>query len=260
MDAERIARAFVEARRQGTSLREYPGTRPLALADAYAVQDSALRIWNRPIGGWKVGRINAPDDARLGADRLAGPIFADLIVQAGEEPMRMPVFEDGFAAAEAEFMLRLASPREGAPLPRTDAETRDWIDQIRIGIEIASSPYPQINADGPCTTVSDHGNNMGAILGPEVPRARWHSLDEVQVTLAIGGEVVGTGRTSAMLDGPFGAVRFLLANLRDRGIAPSAGWWISTGAITGVHPVAPGDKARASFGELGIVGASITPL
>ena len=37
-----------------------------------------------------------------------------------------------------------------------------------------------------------------------------------------------------------------------------AGWWISSGAITGVHPVSPGSAVCASFAGIGSVEALIT--
>jgi 2-keto-4-pentenoate hydratase len=132
-----------------------------------------------------------------------------------------------------------------------------WVDEVRIGIEIASSPYARINADGPCVTISDHGNNAGLLLGPLVPPSQWGGLDAVPVTLAIDGAEVGRATTATMLDGPFGAVAFLLANLIRRGFAIKPGWWVSSGAITGVHVVAPGSTVVAGFGELGSVEALI---
>ena len=78
-----IARSFVDARRAGRSLPDYPGTAPTALADAYAVQDAAIALNEAEIGGWKVGRINPPID---GVDRLAGPIFTRQITEAGPDP------------------------------------------------------------------------------------------------------------------------------------------------------------------------------
>ena len=252
-----IAEAFVEARRSGRALADYPGQRPSDLASAYRIQDQALALWDRDVAGWKVGKINPPEEGLLGANRLAGPIFADSIVEASADPVSMPTFRGGFAAAEAEFMLRLASPRPGREAPTTNEEAREWVDMVRIGIEIASSPYPGINADGPCVTVSDHGNNAGLVLGEEIDRALWGELDSIAVTLEIDGKVAGKATTATMLDGPFGAVRFLLGNLQERGIAPRAGWWISSGAITGVHEVAVGSLVRAKFGELGTVEARI---
>jgi 2-keto-4-pentenoate hydratase len=50
-----------------------------------------------------------------------------------------------------------------------------------------------------------------------------------------------------MLDGPFGAVRYLLEHMAMRGIALSPGQWVSTGAVTGVHPVTIGDRVEARF-------------
>jgi 2-keto-4-pentenoate hydratase len=62
-----------------------------------------------------------------------------------------------------------------------------------------------------------------------------------------------------MLDGPFGAVCFLLANLRQRGIAPQPGWWVSSGAITGVHQIAAGQQVVAHFAGVGEARATIAP-
>src|SRR3989337_4187085 len=79
------ARAFVEARKAGHSLAAYPGERPHDLAEAYRIQDAALSLWQpRPIVGFKVGRINPPDDARLGTDRLPRPRFPDTSVHAAQ--------------------------------------------------------------------------------------------------------------------------------------------------------------------------------
>ena len=250
-----IAKAFVEARRRGTAIVNYPGERPTDLETAYEIQDFALAEWDREVGGWKVGKINPPLDTELGANRLVGPAFSDVIFEATSQAKTFTTFAGGFAAAEAEFMLRLA-PRTG-PLPRDNGEAMEWIDEIRIGIEIASSPYAKINTDGPCVTVSDHGNNAGLLLGPVVPIEMWGSLNDVEVRLDINGETAGRATTASMLDGPFGAVRFLLDNLASRDIDLQEGWWVSSGAITGVHDVSPGDDVVASFEGLGDVSAKI---
>jgi 2-keto-4-pentenoate hydratase len=250
------ARAFVEARRAGRAIAAYPGDRPFDLAQAYRVQDLAISLWQRDIGGWKVGRINSPEDQRLGANRLAGPIFADTIVDGTRGDPVLPVFADGFAAGEAEFLLRLSIPA-GRDLPRDDDETLGWIGEVRIGVEIASSPYPGINDDGACVTVSDQGNNAGLVLGDTVPRERWGDLEAIEVETRVGERIVGRANAATMLDGPLGAVRFLLRNLGERGIEPRSGWWVSSGAVTGVHPVRPGDRLSARFEGVGEIGCRI---
>lgn len=256
-DHEAIARSFIEARRARRALTEYPGTRPESLASAYAIQDKAIEFDGRLVGGWKVGRIWAPTDTVLGANRLAGPIFADTIVDAADGHVpSMSVFDDGFAAGEAEFMVRLA-PRPGGSLPLTDAETLLWIDEVRIGIEIASSPYPRINEDGPCVTVSDQGNNAGLVLGAAVPPGEWAKLHDIEISAFVDELEVARKTAAEMLDGPLGAVRFLLSNLAARDIEAAEGTWISSGAVTGVHPVRPGQTVRAEFAEFGKVSCSI---
>ena len=68
-----------------------------------------------------------------------------------------------------------------------------------------------------------------------------------------------TAATAAtMLDGPFGAVRFLLEHAARRGLPLAAGQWVSTGAVTGVHPVKPGDRVIATFDDRWPVECSIT--
>ena len=124
----------------------------------------------------------------------------------------MPVFAGSFAAAEAELLLHVAPGWDGT-VPADDAGTRALIDEVRIGIEIASSPYPGINADGPPVTAVGFrqqrraGDRRSArrLAGTRPLRDRRSHRDRRR------GSRHATAAT--MLDGPYGAVRFLLANL-----------------------------------------------
>ncbi|MGQ3176732.1 MAG: 2-keto-4-pentenoate hydratase, partial [Blastomonas fulva] len=78
-------------------------------------------------------------------------------------------------------------------------------------------------------------------------------LCAIPVRSEIDGEVVGAATAATMLDGPYGAVRFLLTNLIARGMDVSAGLWVSTGAITGVHEIAIGQAFTAIFEGCGAV-------
>ena len=252
-DQENIARALIDARARKTPLTAYPGAMPQTMAEAYAIQDSAIALDGRRVGGWKVGRI-APDlVTRYGGNRLTGPIFADEIVSAAERPV-MPVYADGFAAAEAEVLLCFGEV--GTRHYDIDS-VKGCIADVRTGIEIASSPFPEINRHGPAVTASDYGNNKGLILGP--PIADWQSADLISmpVEMAIDGETVGTATMEAMLDGPFGSALFLIGILRARGIAIPPGTWVSAGAITGIHEIRPGQRAEAVFDGKIRVGCSI---
>lgn len=256
---EQVAQAFVRARQEARALSVYPGVTPDQLNIAYHIQDQAILLDGRAVAGWKVGRINPPIADALGCNRLAGPIFSDSVVHAasGEIPT-MPVFAGGFAAAEAEFLLHVA-PGFAGPVPVDDAGTIAILDAICLGIEVASSPYPGINADGPLVTISDFGNNAGLVRGPALPG--WQDLDLCAITVRseIDGEPAGSATAASMLDGPYGAVRFLLANLIERGFDVSAGFWVSTGAITGVHQISIGQRFRAVFEGFGELCCTVAP-
>lgn len=241
---QQIAEHFLAARRMAAALPDYPGDVPATLADAYAIQDAAIALDGKPIIGWKVGRIHPPLNAQFGNDRLAGPIFT-----SAEDGASMPVFAHGFAAAEAEFLLRVGqAPADG----RSDLsleEAAALVDAVHVGIEIASSPLPTINDLGPAVTISDFGNNHGLVIGRSIQSWRDGAYADWPVSLLIDGVEAGTGVASAMPDGPIGAVRFLVRCLAERGIALPPGTWISTGAVTGVHPVRPGQTVEARFGD-----------
>lgn len=251
-----IARHFVAARHRAEGLEEYPGPVPQTLEEGYAVQTVAMGLMSDSVGGWKVGRVPAPLVERYGADRLAGPIFSSTIrpMSAGAVGL---IFDRGFGAAEAEFLLRVGHAPDVAKTSYTLEEAAELIDAVHIGFEIASSPFPGINALGPAVTVSDFGNNNGLLIGPAV--LDWRSLafagEEVSVT--IDGALVGTGRASAFPDGPIGSVRFLLENLASRRIPLAEGAWISSGAVTGVHEVVAGQLVTADFGALGLLECHI---
>ncbi|WP_294392283.1 fumarylacetoacetate hydrolase family protein [uncultured Sphingomonas sp.] len=245
--AETIARAFVEARRAGTALPDYPGAIPSDLTSAYAIQDAALALDGRVVAGWKVGRINPPQD---GVDRLTGPIFADQVVTADPgQVVAMPVFADGFAAAEAEYLLRLGDGFDPHQSRFTMEDAIAAVDTVHVGIEIASSPFPRINELGPTVTISDYGNNNGLVIGPEITGWRDTDINDWPVALHVNDAPIGSARAATMLDGPFGAVRFLLNHAAARGRPLAAGTWVPTGAVTGVHRVAVGDCVEARFGD-----------
>ncbi|MBW4331613.1 2-keto-4-pentenoate hydratase [Stakelama sp. CBK3Z-3] len=242
--AKAIAERFVNARRSANALSEYPGSAPTTLEDAYRVQDQAIMLNRQDILGWKVGRIMPPLDEEYGADRLAGPIFT---VTRASASNAMPIFADGFAAGEAEFLLRIGSPPPAGKTEFTLDEAKSLIDAVHLGIEVASSPFPGINDHGPGVTISDFGNNYGLLIGDAVPEWRDTAFLQWDITAYHNDTVVGGARASAMLDGPIGAARFLFQLLARRGIAVEPGQWISSGALTGVHPVAVGDRFAARF-------------
>lgn len=248
IDVQAVAGSFVGARRNAIALADFPGPLPKTLGSAYEIQDAAIALRAHAVGGWKVGRIQPPLDTEFGATRIAGPIFSDQIFKT--PPIRdMPVFAGGFGAVEAEFLFRLGE----IPAGRTNwsiEDALDCVEAVHVGFEIASSPFGGINRFGPAVTVSDFGNNNGIVVGPALVDWKIDAIDALSVTMHIDGKAVGTGRATSFPDGCGGSVAFLLNQLASRGITPIAGCWVSTGAVTGVHEIAPGSTATADFGGL----------
>lgn len=248
-ETAKIAKVLADARRNALGLSQYPGPIPTTLTEAYAIQDALIAHMARPIAGWKVGRINGAAVEQLGANRLAGSIFDDHIFHTTDEIVEVPAYADGFSAAEAEFMLRIGRVVDPVKLHYTLDEAAAMIDQICVGIELASSPFQGINDNGPAVTASDLGNSKDLIIGAPISVAEHGDYTDWNVSLKIDGVVQGEAKASGIPDGPIGAVRFLLELLAMRGIAVPAGTWVSTGAITGVHQIGIGQRVDVQFGN-----------
>jgi 2-keto-4-pentenoate hydratase len=259
-EARGIAQRFVRARRAGAALPAFPGPRPASLAQGYACQDAAMSLWPDRLVGWKVGRLPEPWRASLGAERLIGPIFAASCWRArdADDEVVFPVFVGGFAAVEAEFVLRLG---RDAPPGRVDwdaASAAELVDTLILGIETAGSPLATINELGPAVVVSDFGNNAGLILGPEW-RA-WRELPEAELVAEtfIDGRSVGQGGAAQVQ--PLEALAAALSVAARRGHPLRAGMLVSTGASTGIHDIRAGQSADCVFGRYGRVRCRAVPL
>ncbi|MFC3785324.1 2-keto-4-pentenoate hydratase [Sphingopyxis italica] len=248
-DAPDPVAALLAARLSGRALPAFPAPVPTTLADAYDVQRRLTAALGAPVLGWKVGRIPPALIETLGAERVAGPVLRVAELD-GDAPGDALVFSDGAGAIESEVMLRLRA----VPDDRVTADNgARWIDEIRAGFEVASSPAPDVHDHAPYGIVADIGINNGLLLGPRLAIGDFAAL---AVETSIDGAPVGSGRAIDVLDGPWGALDFLV-DLHRRGVIElKPGQWISAGAITGVHPIAIGQTATARFGSGAVISCT----
>jgi 2-keto-4-pentenoate hydratase len=254
-ELQQIAAHLVAARRQARPLGSFPGVIPPDLDLAYRIQDFAINLWgDRVVGGWKVGRIPPDIEEAFGIDRLAGPIFADTIVKVDSGAVQpMPIIEGGFAAIEAEFVAVIDRDAPDGKLAWSLDESLDMIADLRIGLEIASSPLSDINDLGPTAVVSDHGNNLGLVVGPTIENWRNRSLDSMSCSTIVNQEQVGTGGAFTLTGGFVRSVQFLLELAAHRNTPLRAGDMIATGQTTGIHDVEVGQTGTTDFGDDGSV-------
>jgi 2-keto-4-pentenoate hydratase len=260
-DAKGMAAEFVKARRTAGSFPKYPGFMPQDLESAYRCQDEAIALWDDTIAGWKVGWIPEPLSQKFGAHRLVGPIFTRSVQRSdGVASVEVPVFANGFAAIEAEFVFQLSKDAPANVAEWTTETARRFVKSMYIGIEIASSPLVNINDYGPAVIASDFGNNAGLLLGAEVVDWQARSLESMNCETRIDGNVVGRGNAAAVSGGPLAALAFALRCNARRGRPLRAGEYVSTGAATGVHSISAGQSAEAIFTGLGSLRCLAVPM
>ena len=242
-----IAAGFVAARRQGSALDAFPGDIPGDLVTAYQVQDLAIANWPDTVVGWKVGYIAAERRDGSGDERLLGPIFSRQLWNATGSSTPIPVFVGGFAAVEAEYVLRLDADAPAGKLDWTPEEAAALPATLFTGVEVASSPLATINKLGPLVVVSDFGNNNGLVLGPQIPA--WTTLDESSLLAQtwVGDLHVGSGGAGHLPGGLRAAFAFALSRSARRGRPLKAGDYIATGNATGIHDITAGQQARVDF-------------
>lgn len=251
------AAAFVEARLSGRALPAYPGQMPASIDESYAIQSAAIHQWPDRVAGWKVGRINAPWDAQFGTDRLAGPIFSRQITLAGAAPQRAYLFAGGFGAIEGEIVIEVESDAPATKTEWTLSESLDYAGAMRVGAEIASSPFSGINDHGPLVTISDFGNNNGLILGEEIQGWRQSSATDWQLRTRIDGVEVGVANAASIPGGPLESFRAVLEICARQGRPLRRGMQITTGAVTGVHPIRIGQSATIEMVGIPAIACTI---
>lgn len=236
-----MAETLVAARRAGRALEGFPGEIPADMTAAYEIQDAAIARWSDTLAGWKIGYI-APERRAPGEpDRLIGPIWRRGLLAggSGDSGVEAGIFVGGFAAVESELVVRLDEAVPVRDEAWTPAEAAALAQQLRVGIEVASSPIPDINALGPTVIAADFGNNNGLLVGPELD-----DLTAAALSCYVDDELVGVGTAANLPGGLHHGLATALTLLSTRGHAVPAGTIFATGALTGIHPVGPGQHCR----------------
>ncbi|MEL7540283.1 MAG: 2-keto-4-pentenoate hydratase [Pseudomonadota bacterium] len=257
---EFISDTLVNARVNRKVLPAFPGELPAGLDEAYRVQDRSIGLWDDDVVAWKVGGIPPHLRSVLGQDWVTGPIYRNRQKNAGKAAVEMPVFEGGFAAVEAEIVLEFGDLSSLKTLQPEAEDIVPYIAECYIGVEIASSPMPDINVIGPLAVISDFGNNHGMIVGQKIEAWTVEKLSSIDVSTFVEGALVGTARPPRPPAGPMGAAAFLVRNLRQRGIMIPPGLRVSSGALTGIHDVIAGQRSKVEFAGIGEINIEITAL
>jgi 2-keto-4-pentenoate hydratase len=242
-----IAAELVAARREGRSLTRFPGAIPASMAEAYQIQERAMSQWQDSLVGWKIGYIPADRRSAGDPDRLVCPIWRQQYHLSEEHvsAVEVGIFATGFAAVEAELVIRL---RQDPPAHErgswTAAEAAALEQHLLVGVEVASSPIPDINSLGPTVIAADFGNNNGLVLGSIL--ADRPSDGPIRIACYVDGHLMGEGSVENLPGGIHHGLATALNILASRGQPVRAGMVFATGAITGIHPIGPGQLCRVA--------------
>ena len=258
---DEISRRLVDARLNARPLSEFPDRIPESLEQAYAIQTASISRWPDDVAGWKIAKLPPPDRVRYSEERLAGPVFKSSIRTIDEGSCgAMHIYDEGFAAIEAEFVMELGASVPPSHRDYSDEELAVLVSAVYGGAEIASSPMASVVELGATSIISDLGINAGVVVGPVVPNWRTLSPDAVTVEVSVDGSTVGKTTAVSLTEGPLEALRFLLGHCAARGIELPAQTLVSTGMITGVHVVQPGSVARVQYGSFGWFDVKFEPM
>ncbi len=161
---------------------------------------------------------------------------------------------------EPEIVFRLAA----APMPGMDERALlGCIDGVAHGFEIVQSIYPGWAFTAP-DAVAAFGLHGALLLGPWHPATaneeEWEqALSTFTVDLLRDGEVVDQGQASNVLGGPLSALRHLVELLARDPVNPplAAGEIVTTGTLTRVPPVAPGEMWSTALTDVALEGIRV---
>jgi 2-oxo-3-hexenedioate decarboxylase len=241
---DRAAERLDTAQHTATAVEQLPAG--LTPADAYAIQDAViarrLARGERP-AGLKLGFTSKAKMAQMGV--------SEVIVGRLTDAMRVP---DGGEVALDRFIHPRVEPEVAYRLARdvTPEDDELPVDAVAPALEIIDSRYRDFRFSLP-DVIADNASSAGFVIGPWQPLGA--DLGDLAVRLTVGGEVVETGSTSAILGHPDRALPALLAIARRQGMPLRAGDVVLAGGATAAAPFPPG---RVEVHVAGLGTASVT--
>ena len=245
IDLQRVVEEFWASRGRGEYFPAGYFDR-LTLDEAYRIQLALIERrgtqGERQIG-WKVGLTSRAIQQQFGfhepafgcilETRPSGHTFA-----AGE------LIRPGF---ETELCVRLSRPLAGEVS----------LEEVRAAVSVVYPSFEITETRGDPAQIAlmlaDNAQQRSVILGEPVALVPALPLDQVEARVELNGSVVATGVGAAVLDHPLNSVAWLARKLGECGRSLRAGEVVMTGSLVRQFPLAPGDRAWASFSEIGTV-------
>nr|WP_283102331.1 fumarylacetoacetate hydrolase family protein [Haloplanus sp. XH21] len=205
-----------------------------------------------PLVGYKVGFTADAIRTELGVDEPAyGRVLADTVQSEGR------LDADGLIdpSVEAELAMRLADPLDP---PVTPTDVLAATAAVVPVIEVVDSRIRDWEFDAG-SAVADNALASRLVQGGRIGDPAAMDLALEGVTMWRNGDQVATGVGADVLDSPARVVAWLADALDEHGERLTAGDLVSTGSLTPLVSLDPGDVVEARFASLGSVTVARPP-
>jgi 2-keto-4-pentenoate hydratase len=252
ISATELARALWRARTGGGTVPRAAAESVDSTAAAYDVQRRIAALTDGRRVGWKVGATSAVVQTHFGVSEPAtAPMFA---ADCHDSPAVIPVFDGQSVSVECELAFRFAvtlPPRNGA---YGRSEVLASVGAVLPAIEVVGCRFESGFAGlGGARFIADMAAHTAWVGGPECADWRGFDLDRHAVRLVRADRTVAEGVGANVLGGPLHVLEWTANHLARLGYGIAADEVVSTGTLTGLTPVKPGDHLRADFRLLGRV-------
>ncbi|MFB6103050.1 MAG: 2-keto-4-pentenoate hydratase [Haloplanus sp.] len=247
---DRLGERLADAYRRGDPTD--PIEASVSVADGYAIQRAMLdrrEADEGPAVGYKVGFTSDAIQEELGVDEPAyGRILADTVRSEGR------LDDDGLIdpKIEPELAVRLD---ESLDPPVTPVDALDAASAVVPVVEVVDSRIRDWTVDAG-SAVADNALAARVVHGDRIGDPTSLDLSLEGVAVRRNGEQVATGVGADVLGGPARVVAWLAGALAERGERLTAGDLVSTGSLTPLVPLEPGDTVEARFASLGTVSVA----
>jgi 2-keto-4-pentenoate hydratase len=222
---------------------------PATEVEAYRIQLQVLELLGARVVGWKSTLL----DATRG---MSAPVASGNLLESPAHLTDLAHPTHGAAlGVEPEIAFRLAQPLPPLPGGREyqRADVLASIGSAHAALEICACRVGDFKSPLQLDKLADAISNEGLVLGPPQPAWRELALAALPLTLQVNGSLVHQGVGGHPVGDPLAPVVWLASHLSARGIGLQAGDVITTGSCAGLHMIAPGQRATATFTGLGSV-------
>ena len=234
-----------------------PACRPATRSEGYAIQAQVARLSGQRVVGWKIAATSAAGQQHIRVDGpLAGRLLASKVLPEGAG---VPMAGNIMRVGEAEFAFRMGRPLPPRTQPYGVAEVMEAVQALHPAIEFPDTRFIDCTTVGAAQLIADNACAAWFILGAAANEG-WRGRDLVnhRVTALRNGSVACEGKGANVLGDPRIALAWIANELSALGDGLKAGEVVTTGTCVVPFAVAPGDRIRADFGDLGSVEASVT--